>query len=172
MTEQQWLIQQFEEHQTRLRTHAYRMLGSIDQANEAVQRSKPRLGTASSAYTEHLAGWLIVILARGCVTTLRSRNLAGKPPRRQQRVLRLAAPNRNADSDQRSGADQVGLALLVVLERLSPPERLAFMLHDLLGIPLHDTARILGRSPDATERCAHHARQRLRGEADPADPTA
>ncbi|MFN8163805.1 MAG: sigma factor [Solirubrobacterales bacterium] len=166
MTEQLWLTQQFELHQIRLRAVAYRMLGSIDQASDAVQQARQRIDVAS-ADTANLSAWLTAIVARQCLDTLRSRGSERNRCRHQHAKLVPNTPLGGDRADTEGCDDAVGLAVLVVLETIPPLERLAFVLHELLAIPLQDTAQILGRSPEATEALARRARQHIRGAAGP-----
>jgi len=163
MTEQLWLTQQFELHQTRLRAVPYRMLGSIDQASDAIQR----IDVASAADTANLSAWLTAIVARQCLDTLRSRGSERNRCRHQRAKLVPSTPLGGDQADTEGCEDAVGLAVLVVLETIPPLERLAFVLHELLAIPLQDTAQILGRSPEATDALARRARQHIRGAAGP-----
>jgi RNA polymerase sigma factor (sigma-70 family) len=166
MDERDWLAERFEEHRTRLLAVAYRMLGSPTEADDAVQRAWLRLSRADTSKVENLGGWLTTIVARVCLNMLQSRQS------RREEPLGMHAPEpivgREASSDPEQEAllaDSVGLALLVVLEALSPPERLAFVLHDMLAVPFEEVAPILGRSPTVARQLAIRARRRVRGEA-------
>ncbi|HEX5451565.1 MAG TPA: sigma-70 family RNA polymerase sigma factor [Candidatus Limnocylindrales bacterium] len=162
-----WLAQQFEAQRGRLRAVAYRMLGSMAEADDAVQDAWLRVSRADSSDVENLGGWLTTIVARLCLDRLRSR--AARP----EESLEVHVPDpvvTSADDDtgnperEAELADSIGLAMLVVLERLSPPERLAFVLHDTFGLRFDDIGRILDRSPVAARQLASRARRRVRGE--------
>src|SRR5919108_4410142 len=135
MNETEWLAQQFEEHRTHLRAVAYRMLGSVNEADDAVQEAWLRLDRSDTSGVENLSGWLTTVVARVCLDMLRSRKL------RREEPLGPHVPEPIVSSEDGVGpeheallADSVGLALLVVLETLTPPERLAFVLHDMFGV--------------------------------------
>ena len=166
MDEQQWLAERFEEHRTRLRAVAYRMLGSLSEADDAVQDAWLRVSRADTREVENLAGWLTTIVARVSLNMLRSRKT------RREQPLDVHVPDPIVDCTDGTDpeheallADSVGLALLVVLERLSPPERLAFVLHDMFAVPFEDIAPIVERSPEATRQLASRARRRVQGTA-------
>src|SRR5512132_3181356 len=149
----------------RLRAVAYRMLGSLSEADDAVQEAWLRLSRTDSSEIENLGGWLTTVVARVALKMLRSRNL------RREEPLGVHLPEPIIDRVDRMDpeheallADSVGLALLVVLETLSPPERLAFVLHDIFAVPFDEIAPIVGRSPDAARKLASRARRRIRGE--------
>jgi RNA polymerase sigma-70 factor (ECF subfamily) len=162
VTDAEWLAEQFEEERPRLRAVAYRMLGSLSDGDDAVQEAWLRL-SRSEREIDNLAGWLTTVVARVCLDMLRARRarpgeLAGSwlP----EPVVTL--PGDAADPEQEALlADSVGLALLVVLETLTPPERLAFVLHDMFGVPFDEIALIAGRSPAATRQLASRARRRI-----------
>jgi RNA polymerase sigma-70 factor (ECF subfamily) len=159
----QWQADQFERHRARLRSVAYRMLGSLSDADDAVQETWLRLNRSSDDI-DNLGGWLTTVIGRVCVDMLRARYA-----RREQLVgTWLPEPIVTIDTDddpeqQSLLADSVGLALLVVLDTLSPAERLAFVLHDMFGVPFDQIAPIVDRSPDATRQLASRARRRVRG---------
>ena len=166
MDEQQWLAERFEEHRTRLRAVAYRMLGSLSEADDAVQDAWLRVSRADTREVENLAAWLTTIVARVSLNMLRSRNT------RREQPLDVHVPDPIVDSADGTDpeheallADSVGLALLVVLEKLSPPERLAFVLHDMFAVPFENIAPIVERSEAATRQLASRARRRVRGTA-------
>lgn len=166
MDEQQWLAERFEEHRTRLRAVAYRMLGSLSEADDAVQDAWLRVSRADTREVENLAAWLTTIVARVSLNMLRSRNT------RREQPLDVHVPDPIVDSADGTDpeheallADSVGLALLVVLEKLSPPERLAFVLHDMFAVPFENIAPIVERSEEATRQLASRARRRVRGTA-------
>ena len=168
MSEQDWLAQQFEEHRRRLRAVAYRMLGSMSEAEDAVQEAWLRLSGSETSEIENLSGWLTTVVARVSLNMLRSRAV------RREEPLSPYVPDPIVDRADRIDpeheallADSVGLALLVVLETLTPPERLAFVLHDMFGVPFEEIATLVDRSPEAARQLASRARRRVR-----ARPTA
>jgi RNA polymerase sigma-70 factor, ECF subfamily len=170
MDEGEFLAQQFEEHRTRLRAVAYRMLGSLSEADDAVQETWLRL-SRSADEVENLGGWLTTVVARVSLNMLRSR----RSWREESLDLRMPEPivDRADGTDPEHEAllaDSVGLAMLVVLETLNPAERLAFVLHDMFAVPFDDIAPIVDRSPDAARQLASRARRRVQGE--PAVPDA
>jgi len=168
MAEQEWLAERFEENRSRLRAVAYRMLGSSGEAEDAVQEAWLRLSRADSGNIENLSGWLTTVVARVCLDALRSRKSRGEEPldeRPQESVGKKAA---GSDPEQEAIlADSVGLALLMVLDRLAPVERVAFVLHDLFGLDFEEIATIVERSPAATRQLASRARRRVQGVANP-----
>ena len=144
--------QVFEQHRPRLIAMAHRMLGSHAEAEDAVQETWLRLSRSSPAEIENLGGWLTTVVARICLNVLRAR-------RHEAVDVELVAPD---DPEQEAVlADEVGLAMLVVLEALTPAERLAFVLHDMFAVPFEDIARIVGRTPTATRQLASRARRRV-----------
>jgi RNA polymerase sigma factor (sigma-70 family) len=171
MDEREYLAQQFEEHRTRLRSVAYRMLGSLSEADDAVQETWLRLSRIDADEVENLGGWLTTVVARVSLNMLRSR----RSQREEPLDLRMPEPivDRADGTDPEHEAllaDSVGLALLVVLETLSPPERLAFVLHDMFAVPFDEIAPMVGRSPTAARQLASRARRRVQGEAPAPDP--
>lgn len=166
MTRQDWLADEFERHRGHLRGVAYRMLGSVTEADDAVQEAWLRLDRSDPGGTDDLRGWLTVVVGRICLDALRRRKsrreqLAGSwLPEPIVHAADQAGPERDAVM-----ADSVGLALLVVLESLTPPERLAFVLHDVFGVPFDEIAPVVERSPEATRQLASRARRRVRAEA-------
>ena len=161
MDEREFLAQQFEEHRARLRAVAYRMLGSLSEADDAVQEAWLRLSRVDSDEIENLGAWLTTVVARVSLNMLRAR--------RSRREVHLPDPILDpADGPDPEHeavlADSVGLALMVVLDTLSPPERLAFVLHDIFAVPFDEIARIVDRSPQAARQLASRARRRVRGE--------
>jgi RNA polymerase sigma-70 factor (ECF subfamily) len=165
MDERDWLAERFEEHRTRLRAVAYRMLGSVSEADDAVQEAWLRLSRSDAREIENLGGWLTTVVARVSLNMLRSR----KSRREEPLGVRLPEPivDRVDGIDPEHEAllvDSVGLALLVVLETLSPPERLAFVLHDIFAVPFDEIAPIVNRSPEAARQLASRARRRVQGE--------
>jgi RNA polymerase sigma-70 factor (ECF subfamily) len=175
MDEREWLAERFEDHRTRLRAVAYRMLGSVSEADDAVQEAWLRLSRTNASGIENLGGWLTTVVARISLNMLRSR-----ASRREEPIgVRLPEPivDRADGTDPEHEAllaDAVGLALLVVLETLSPAERLAFVLHDMFAVPFDEIAPIVDRSPDAARQLASRARRRVQAEntVPDADPTA
>ena len=166
MTDQQWLAERFEEQRSRLRAVAYRMLGSLSEADDAVQDAWLRVSRADTSEVENLGAWLTTIVARVALNMLRSRNT------RREQPLDVHVPDPIVDPADGTApeheallADSVGLALLVVLETLSPAERLAFVLHDMFAVPFEQIAPIVERSPEATRQLASRARRRVRGTA-------
>jgi RNA polymerase sigma-70 factor, ECF subfamily len=174
MDQQEWLAHQFEEQRPHLRAVAYRMLGSLSEADDAVQDAWLRLSRADTREVENLRAWLTTIVARVALNMLRARKT------RREQPLDVHVPDPIVDHADRIDpeheavlADSVGLALLVVLETLSPAERLAFVLHDMFGVPFEEIAPIVERSPEATRQLASRARRRVRGAPVPdADLTA
>jgi RNA polymerase sigma-70 factor (ECF subfamily) len=172
MDEQKWLAERFEEQRAHLRAVAYRMLGSFAEADDAVQEAWLRLSRSDSSSIENLGGWLTTVVGRVCLGMLRSRG-----SRREDHIDgRLPDPvvtfgdgiegGEGGDPEQQALlADSVGLALLVVLETLAPAERLAFVLHDMFGVPFDEIAPVVQRSSEATRQLASRARRRVRGTA-------
>jgi RNA polymerase sigma factor (sigma-70 family) len=168
--EQDWLAQRFEAHRTRLRAVAYRMLGSPSEAEDAVQEAWLRLCRSDTSGIENMGGWLTTVIGRVCLDTLRSRKSHREWHLEESQAARVSEPivGRNAGVDPEHEtllSDSVGLALLVVLETLTPAERLAFVLHDTFGVPFEEIAPIVGRSPNAAKMLASRARRRVRGTA-------
>ncbi|HET9039554.1 MAG TPA: sigma-70 family RNA polymerase sigma factor, partial [Gemmatimonadales bacterium] len=157
---------QFEEHRPRLRAVADRMLGSLSEAEDAVQESWLRVSRADAGGIQNMGGWLTTVVSRVCLNLLRAR--AGR--REQSLETHLPDPivtpeGQSSPEQELLLADSVGLALLVVLETLDPAERLAFVLHDTFGVPFDEIAPIVGRSPAAARQLASRARRRVRGAA-------
>ena len=170
MDSQEWLADQFEEQRPRLRAVAYRMLGSLSEAEDAVQDSWLRLSRADTSEVENLGAWLTTVVARVALNMLRSRKTRREQPLDVHVPDPVVDPADGTDPEHEALlADSVGLALLVVLETLTPPERLAFVLHDMFAIPFDEIAPILDRSPDAARQLASRARRRVRGHAPPPD---
>jgi RNA polymerase sigma factor (sigma-70 family) len=171
MDDHELLAERFEEHRTHLRAVAYRMLGSVSEADDAVQEAWLRLSRADTSEVENLGGWLTTVVARVCLNVLRSRRTRREQPLDVHVPEPIVSRADGVDPEHEALlADSVGLALLVVLETLAPAERLAFVLHDMFGVPFEDIAPIVGRSPTAARQLASRARRRVRGEAPP--PTA
>jgi RNA polymerase sigma factor (sigma-70 family) len=171
MDESDWIAERFEKHRTHLRAVAYRMLGSLTDADDAVQEAWLRLSRSDTAAIENLRGWLTTVVARVCLNIMRSR----KTRREESLGVHMPEPivSREDAIDpehQALLADSVGLALLVVLETLAPAERLAFVLHDMFAMPFDEIAPIVGRSPTATRQLASRARRRVQGVAPVPDP--
>jgi RNA polymerase sigma-70 factor (ECF subfamily) len=166
MEERDWLAERFEENRTHLRAVAYRMLGSVSEADDAVQESWLRLRRSDTAEVENLRAWLTTVVARVCLDTLRSRKARREEPLGPHVPEPIVSREGGVDPEHEALlADSVGLALLVVLETLAPPERLAFVLHDMFGVPFEEIAPIVGRSPAAARQLASRARRRVQGVA-------
>jgi RNA polymerase sigma factor (sigma-70 family) len=164
MNESQWLAERFEEHRSHLRSVAYRMLGSVAEADDAVQDAWLRLARSNADEIENLGGWLTTVVARVCLNMLRSRNVRREVP------LAVHVPDPVVSTigtlppeEEASLADSVGLALLVVLDSLTPAERLAFVLHDMFDLPFEEIAPMVGRNPAAARQLASRARRRVKG---------
>src|ERR687898_236622 len=159
-----WLAERFEEHRTHLRAVAYRMLGSINEADDAVQETWLRLSRSDINGVENLGGWLTTVVGRVCLDMLRSRRSSREVPLGVQVPDRIVSHGDGIDPEREALlADSVGLALLVVLDTLNPAERLAFVLHDMFGVPFDEIAPIVGRSPSAARQLPSPARRRVRG---------
>ncbi|HEY2771766.1 MAG TPA: RNA polymerase sigma factor SigJ [Solirubrobacteraceae bacterium] len=166
MDDQQWLADRFEEHRTRLRAVAYRMLGSLSEADDAVQDAWLRVSRADTSEVENLGAWLTTIVARVSLNILRSRKVRREQPFDVYVPDPVVDPADGTDPEHEALlADSVGLALLVVLEALTPAERLAFVLHDMFAVPFDEIAPIVDRSPQAARQLASRARRRVRGAA-------
>ncbi|MBV2364616.1 RNA polymerase sigma factor SigJ [Streptomonospora nanhaiensis] len=167
-----FLGDRFQEHRDRLRAVAYRMLGSQAEAEDAVQEAWLRLNRADAAEIDNLGGWLTTVVGRVCLDMLRSRRARREEPAGARLPDPVVAPLEAAEGPEQQAlmADSVGLALLVVLDTLPPAERLAFVLHDLFGVPFDDIAPIVERSPAAARQLASRARRRVRGAAPAPDP--
>ena len=171
MDEREWLAERFEEHRTHLRAVAYRMLGSLSEADDAVQEAWLRLSRSDADAIENLGGWLTTVVARVALNTLRSRTTRREEPLGVRIPDPIVDPADGTDPEHEALlADSVGLALLVVLEMLSPAERLAFVLHDTFAVPFEQIASILDRSPQATRKLASRARRRVQGARSIPDP--
>ena len=172
MDENEWLAERFEEKRAHLRAVAYRMLGSLAEADDAVQDTWERVSRAGASEVENLGGWLTTIVARVCLNMLRARDI------RREDSLEMLLPdpiiNREGElrpEDEALLADSVGLALQVVLDALAPAERLAFVLHDMFDLAFEEIAPMVGRSPAAARQLASRARRRVKGSAVPSpDP--
>jgi RNA polymerase sigma-70 factor (ECF subfamily) len=172
MDENEWLAERFEEHRSQLQSVAYRMLGSLTEADDAVQEAWLRVSRSGADEVENLGGWLTTVVARVCLNMLRARTV------RREEVFdgHLPDPVVSRDGELQPEeeavlADSVGLALLVVLDTLAPAERLAFVLHDTFAVPFDEIAPLIGRTPEAARQLASRARRRVRGADIPApDP--
>ena len=165
MDERDWLADRFEEHRTRLRAVAYRMLGSLSEADDAVQEAWIRLNRTDASGLENLGAWLTTVVARISLNMLRSRKTRREEPLAEGLPDLLVDRADGLDPEHEALlADSVGLALLVVLETLSPPERLAFVLHDIFAVPFDEIAPIVDRSPEAARQLASRARRRIHAE--------
>jgi RNA polymerase sigma-70 factor (ECF subfamily) len=166
MDEREWLAERFEEHRTHLRAVAYRMLGSLSDADDAVQEAWIRLSRSDTGAIENFGGWLTTVVARVCLTMLRSRESRREDPVGAHVPDPIVSREDGHDPEHQALlADSVGLALLVVLDTLGPAERLAFVLHDIFAVPFDEIAPIVGRSPAAARQLASRARRRVQGTA-------
>jgi RNA polymerase sigma-70 factor (ECF subfamily) len=166
MTEAEWLAEGFEQNRTRLRAVAYRMLGSFAEADDAVQEAWLRLSRSDASGVDNLGAWLTTIVARVCLNVLRSRNTRREEPFGVHVPDPVISPADGTNpEDEALLADSVGLALNVVLDTLTPAERLAFVLHDMFDLPFDEIAPMVRRSPDAARQLASRARRRVRGAA-------
>ena len=164
MSDKDWLAERFEENRSHLRSVAYRMLGSASEADDAVQESWLRLSRSDAGEIENLGGWLTTVVARVCLDILRSRT-ARREDALEEGGAQAMPGYQSARDPEREAllADSVGLALLLVLDRLEPAERLAFVMHDMFDVPFEEIARIVGRSPEAARQLASRARRRVHG---------
>ena len=166
-----WLTERFEEQRGRLRAVAYRMLGSVSEADDAVQDAWLRLRRVDTGDVENLNAWLTTVVARVCLNMLRSRQSRREAPLEVHIPDPIVSPDSGVDPEHEAVlADSVGLALLVVLETLTPAERLAFVLHDMFAVPFDEIAPMIERSPAAARQLASRARRRVRGQAPAPDP--
>lgn len=164
MNEHEWLAEQFEESRGHLQGVAYRLLGSLSEAEDAVQEGWLRLSRSGAEGVENLRGWLTTIVARVCLDMLRSRKSRREDSLETPGSEAAASAHPPTDPEREAMlADSVGLATLVVLDRLNPAERLAFVLHDVFDVPFEDIARIAGRTPESVRQLASRARRRIRG---------
>jgi RNA polymerase sigma factor (sigma-70 family) len=164
MDERDQLAERFEEHRGHLRAVAYRMLGSLAEAEDAVQEAWIRLSRSDTSGVENLGGWLSTVVSRVCLDMLRSRKARREESLDAPETVRPEARAAVADPEQEAVlADSVGLALLVVMERLEPAERVAFVLHDMFAVPFDEIAEILDRTPAAARQLASRARRRVHG---------
>jgi RNA polymerase sigma factor (sigma-70 family) len=164
--ERDYLAEQFEAHRAHLRAVAYRMLGSVTEADDALQESWLRLSRSDPRRIENLGGWLTTVVGRVCLDMLRSRKSRREEPLGPHVPEPIVSREDGVDPEHEALlADSMGLALLVVLETLAPPERLAFVLHDMFGVPFDEIAPIVGRSPAAARQLASRARRRVQQDA-------
>ncbi|MFJ7586466.1 sigma-70 family RNA polymerase sigma factor [Streptomyces sp. NPDC097617] len=169
-----WLTERFEEHRSHLRAVSYRMLGSLAEADDAVQEAWLRLSRSDVSEVENLGGWLTTVVSRVCLNMLRSRESRREDSVDAYPTDPVADREAAVDPEEEAVlADSVGLALLVVLDRLAPAERLAFVLHDLFAVPFDEIAPMIEKTPAATRQLASRARRRVKGAppAPEADPT-
>jgi RNA polymerase sigma-70 factor (ECF subfamily) len=164
MNDKDWLAERCEQNRGHLRAVAYRMLGSVSEADDAIQETWLRLNRSDANNIENLGGWLTTVIGRVCLDMLRSRT-SRREDSLDEQIPEPAAKSTTATDPEQEAllADSVGLALLVVLDRLDPAERLAFVLHDLFAMPFDEIARIVGRSEAATRQLASRARRRVQG---------
>jgi RNA polymerase sigma factor (sigma-70 family) len=168
MNEQDRLAERFEQHRPRLRAVAYRMLGSLSEADDAVQEAWLRLSSADTGRVDDLSAWLTTVVARICLNVLRSRAARREEPIGPHLPDPILSPPNAVDpADEALIADSIGLALLIVLDTLAPAERLAFVLHDVFDVPFEQVAAIIDRSQPAARQLASRARRRLRTTATP-----
>ena len=163
MSDRDWLAEQFEENRGHLRGVAYRMLGSLNEADDAVQEGWLRLSRSDTGKVENLRGWLTTVVARVCLDILRSRKSRREEPLDalpESAGKQRRAPDPEAEAEL---ADSVGYATLVVLDRLNPAERIAFVLHDVFDVPFDEIAQITGRSSEGVRQLASRARRRIHG---------
>jgi RNA polymerase sigma-70 factor (ECF subfamily) len=166
MDERDFLAERFEAHRTHLRAVAYRMLGSLSEAEDAVQEAWLRLSRTDTSAVENLGGWLTTVVARVSLNMLRSRSSRREEPLDVHVPDPVVSSAEGTDPEHQAVlADSIGLALLVVLETLPPAERLAFVLHDMFAVPFDDIAPIVERSPAAARQLASRARRRVQGAA-------
>ncbi len=171
MEQHDWLAEQFEAHRIHLRAVAYRMLGSLSEADDAVQETWLRLSRSDTSGVDNLAGWLTTIVARVCLNMLQSRKSRREEPVGADLPDPVAGDEDGIDPEHEAlQADSVGLAMLVVLDTLAPAERLAFVLHDMFAVPFDEIAPIVERSPAAARQLASRARRRVQGAGVARDP--
>src|SRR5947209_9277736 len=171
MDENEYLADRFEAHRTHLRAVAYRMLGSLSEAEDAVQEAWLRLSRSDTSAVENLGGWLTTVVGRVCLDMLRSRTARREDPLEAHLPDPIVSRADGIDPEHEAlVADAIGLALLVVLESLGPAERLAFVLHDMFAVPFEEIAPLVGRSPAAARQLASRARRRVQGAAPVPDP--
>src|SRR3954471_7130498 len=171
MDDKEFLAGQFEQHRAHLRAVSYRMLGSLSEADDAVQEAWMRLSRSDAEEIENLGGWLTTVVARVCLNMLRARKTRGEEPL-DERLPDPVVERIDGGHPEHEAllADSVGLALLVVLEQLSPAERLAFVLHDMFGVRFDEVGQILDRSPQAARQLANRARKKVQAARTEPDP--
>jgi RNA polymerase sigma-70 factor, ECF subfamily len=166
MSARDWQVEEFEQHRPQLEAVAYRMLGSMSEAEDALQEAWLRLSRSDTAAVENLGAWLTTVVGRVCLDLLRARRARREDYIGSWLPEPIVIVDDAANPEEEAVlADSVGLALFVVLETLTPPERLAFVLHDMFGVPFDEIASILDRSPDAARQLASRGRRRVRGAA-------
>jgi RNA polymerase sigma factor (sigma-70 family) len=171
VSDQELLAQRFEDHRTHLHSVAYRMLGSTGEADDAVQEAWLRLSRSDSDDLDNLRAWLTTVVGRVSLDMLRARKARSEDPAGSDHIEPIVSEvTEENPAEETELADSVGLAMLVVLENLTPAERLAFVLHDMFAVPFSEIAEISGRTPDAARQLASRARRRVRGSVPPADP--
>jgi RNA polymerase sigma factor (sigma-70 family) len=171
VTDHEWLAERFEERRPHLRAVAYRILGTLNEADDAVQEAWLRLSRSDAAAIENLGGWLTTVVARVCLNMLRSRQSRPEEPFGIRVPDPIVSRADGVDPEQATLlADSVGLALLVILQTLEPGERLAFVLHDMFAVPFDEIAPIVGRTPAAARQLASRARRRVQGAVPVPDP--
>ncbi len=164
VTDQDWLAERFELERPHLRGVAYRMLGSLSEADDAVQEAWIRLSRTDTSAVENLRGWLTTVVARVCLNQLRSRRTRRETPLEPFVADPIVTPQSGGDPEHEALlGDSIGLALLAVLETLTPAERVAFVLHDVFAVPFDEVAEIVGRTPAATRQLASRGRRRVQG---------
>ena len=164
MDESKWLADRFEEHRAHLRAVAYRMLGTLSEADDAVQDAWLRLSRSEASEIENLGGWLTTVVARVCLNMLRARNVRREESLEVHLPDPIVSPEGELQPEEEALlADSVGLALQVVLDSLAPAERLAFVLHDMFELPFEEIAPMIGRNPAAARQLASRARRRVKG---------
>jgi RNA polymerase sigma-70 factor (ECF subfamily) len=169
--EHDWLTEQFEDHRTHLKAVAYRMLGSTTEADDALQEAWLRVSRSGAARVENMGGWLTTVVGRICLDMLRARRARREESMGEWLPEPVVQIETGTDPEQEALiADSVGLALLVVLETLTPAERLAFVLHDMFAVPFEEIAEILGRTAAAARQLASRGRRRVQGAAPRPDP--
>ncbi len=164
MRDEDWLLSSFEAHRTHLRTVAFRILGSLSDAEDAVQEAWLRLSRADASDVENIGGWLTTVVARISLNMLQSRNRRREDPQGANLPEDVVGASETLlPEDEALLADSVGPALIAILDTLDPPARLAFVLHDMFAVPFEELATIVGRSPAATRQLASRARRRVQG---------
>jgi len=170
MNDQDWLAERFEANRPHLRGVAFRMLGSLTEADDAIQEAWIRLSRTNTSHVDNLRAWLTTVVGRVCLNMLRSRKTRREASLETHLPDPVLSPEKGIDPEQEALlGDSVGLAMLVVLDSLAPAERVAFVLHDMFAVPFDDIAPIVGRSTPATRQLASRARRRVRREDAGAD---